>query len=409
MLTFLNDKILQIRKATGVEIFISSTGEWLANAVEVAVEKEKLMKDKEHHRTSIEELARKLPMENPVALSVSGKGILIKKITAEEFKGNYFELLFPNANPNDFHISFNEMGESVWIYLIRKNILDEIVNKVRTLGFKLLYISIGPSAIENIIPFLDLNSFSVIRSNAYLIKLDNKGEFTRIENSELTDDAGREEYNIGDQYIKAPIIGSFAVSLYLFSTNISERPDADRRIMEERENYRYAQYFKKTGWAALIFVLVVLLLNFTVYNHYFKLNQELQVSENLSKVRQIDEQKNQEKFNIESAFLQATGWDHRSKISFYADRIASLVPENTLLTNMQIFPMKEGSFQDENGTYFKMDTILVSGNCDDPENLAAFLSNLKNSTIVEFVGIKDYSYKKDKGKGYFNMEIITKK
>ena len=409
MLSYLKDKILQIRKATGIEIYISSTGEYRANAVEVIVEKGQVIKEKEHHRNSINELAKKLPLENPVALTITGKGVLAKKISAEEFSGNYFDHLFPNANPNDFHISFNEMGKSVWIYLIRKNILEDIIDKVMSEGLKLIFISIGLSAIENIIPFIDINSLSNIRTTSYLIELNKEREFAHIENAESQNGESISEYNIGNQYIKSSNILPFAVSLYLFTSRISSLPYADIRLVEERENYAYSQYFKKVGWIAMISILVLLLLNFMVYNHYFNLNQELQVSEKLSKVRQQDEQKSFEKLNIESEFMKETGWEHISKVSFFADRIASLVPENTQLTNMQIFPMKESLFQDEKGIYFKMDTILISGNCDDPENLAVFLSNLKNSSIIESAAIKDYSYKKGNAKGYFNMEIVTKK
>jgi hypothetical protein len=409
MFSYLKNKILQVNRSTGIEIFVTANGEYIINAVEIIIRKGQVVKEREYYSKSIDELAKNIPLSNPVALTITGKAVLIKKITAAEFSGNYFDSFFPNANPNDFHVSFNRMGESVWIYLIRKNILTDISARLIDRGFKLLFVSAGPPAIENLIPFIDIKNLPAIKTFSHLIKLEKRKESIQIEISELTSEEDSIEYNIGNQYLKSSILLSFATALYLVTSDISDLPVLDDSLKEERVNFMYSLYFKKTGWAAMICLLVLLLSNFLIYNHYFKLNQEQQISENLLKTRLMDEREYQEKFNTESEFLKETGWDQLSRVSYFADRIASLVPENTMLTNMEIYPMKESLFQGEGETHFKLDTVFISGNCDDPENLAVFLGNLKNSIMVESVSIKDYSYKKEKEKGYFKMEIITKR
>jgi hypothetical protein len=409
MFSHLKNRILQIKKATGMEIFITSTGEYIINAVEIIVRKGQVIKEREYYSSSIDELAKNIQLSNPVALTITGKGVLTKKISADEFSGNYFDLLFPNSNPNDFYVSFNKTGGSVWIYLIRKNILADISASLMDFGFKLLFVSVGLPGIENLTPFIDVVSFPEIKTHSHLIRLAKIKESIKFEISELTSEEDLIEYNIGNQYIRSSILLPFATALYLLAADISNLPAADDRLKEERLNFMYSQYFKKTGWAAMLCILVVLLFNFLIYSHYLKLNQEHRISENLLKSRLLDEKASLEKLNTESEFLKETGWDRLSRVSYFADRIASLVPENTMLTNMQIYPVKEDMFQDEGETHFKMDTVIISGNCDDPENLAVFLSNLKNSNMVESASIKDYSYKKEKEKGFFNMEIVTKR
>ncbi|HSZ35332.1 MAG TPA: PilN domain-containing protein [Puia sp.] len=399
---------MQVNNATGIEIFISSTDDYIINAVEIKVFRNKVTKEREYFSNSIRDLAKNTPLDVPVAVSITGKGILTKKISATEFSGNYFDLLFPNANPNDFQVSFNKSGDSVWIYLIRKNLLADIVSELTDHGFIILNVSIGISALENILPFIDLNDIPAISTLSCIVRLKMVSKNIQVEVEEEVDIHNIVEYNIGNQYIKSSILVAFSSILSLVTSGISALPILDSRLKDVRIEFIYSQYYKKLGWIATISVLILLVVNFSIYIHYYKINQERQISENVSKRFLYDQKKSLDEFNSKSEFLRLSGWLKPQRVSYFADRIASLVPENTMLTNMQVYPLREGQVQSSDEVHFKMDTVIINGICEDPENLAVFLGNLKNSIFVESVVIKEYSYKKEKKKGYFNLEIILK-
>jgi hypothetical protein len=106
-------------------------------------------------------------------------------------------------------------------------------------------------------------------------------------------------------------------------------------------------------------------------------------------------------------FILQYGWDHPSRLSFYADRIAGLLPANTLLTSMKINPRNNSSFGYNTQLTFKNDTIQIMGTCEDPTDLNKFTNNLKNMQNFKAVNVKNYSYKKELQSGSFLMEIIT--
>jgi len=391
-----------------MELYAGSSGEYRFNAVGIKMIGPKIIKSLELTGKTIDELAEQLSLKNPVALAITGKMVILKRITKEEYQGNYFEALFPNTNPNEFYLIARESGEYIWISVIRKTILENIIGKLISQGFRLLHLSLGPFSLENVLPYLAMESGGAISTQFYSIQVNRQREFLEIGKMNASEIEEPQEYNLGDQYFRPASLTAFSVSLYLVRSDFSQLPYADIRIQEQREEYFYYQSFVKTGWSALISVLLMLIVSFLIYNHYFRINEELQVSENIAKSRRLDDVKNEDKLKVESAFLHETGWERSSRVSYYADRIASLVPDNTVLTNMQIFPIREGLFFEKEGSHFKMDTVIVNGNCDDPEDLSVFLNNLKNSNSIQSVMVQDYSYKKEKAKAFFSMQMIVK-
>ena len=113
------------------------------------------------------------------------------------------------------------------------------------------------------------------------------------------------------------------------------------------------------------------------------------------------------KIKKKERFLHQTGWMGNSRTSFFADRIASLTPEEILLTSMQIYPSSNNLSSQASNNLFKQDTILVNGTCVNPVELSTFVNNLKILSDFKEVVIKGYQYRSEKEIGSFSMEIIT--
>ena len=148
-------------------------------------------------------------------------------------------------------------------------------------------------------------------------------------------------------------------------------------------------------------------MNFFVYDYYFSLNKERGDNREISREQERKMQKLLVDLQSREGFLSRLGWDQRSRLSFYADRIAGLVPGNTILTGLWINPVNKPALGEGRGISFKKDTIQLAGTCDDPTELNQFTNNLKNIQNFKAVNILSYDYKKI-GSGAFFMEIITK-
>jgi hypothetical protein len=132
---------------------------------------------------------------------------------------------------------------------------------------------------------------------------------------------------------------------------------------------------------------------------------EIQVSHRLTVDEIEHNSRRRGSIKEKEAFLDWSGWSSSSRISLYADRIASMVPEGTLLLSMKIFPVNMTHFTEQIG--FMKDTIQITGICDDPTQLNQFSNNLKNISYFKKVSIDNYFLKKDNQDGLFNMEILT--
>jgi len=420
MLTTLYNRINRIRKAHGIEISLFPDGKMMASAVTLRVADGKIIKEFEVYLiNSLEDLASKLDRGVPVALTVGGKGVLNKKISPEVPEEKRFEAVLPNANPTGFYLESDCYEKFMSVAIVRKEVLDKIMGDLLRLNFKILSVRIGGGGIRWLLPYLNAEGGSVLRSNHYTFHLSAAREIAEFETFTADSESYREshaeklEYSVGDQYVYSQGLLSFASALELLAGVPGvEVVAANGRIHisaleKEREEYRYFKYFRAAGWALLGFLFTILLVNFLLYNHYFNKNRELQASRMVNQ----DELKRTDRLraavNAKDQFLRQHGWDHSPRLSFYADRIAGLLPDGATLTDMKLCPLNTANYEEGSLPVFKKDTIQIAGVSDDPTELNRFANNLRNIPDFREVYIRSYLYKKETGSGTFLIEIIT--
>jgi Tfp pilus assembly protein PilN len=157
----------------------------------------------------------------------------------------------------------------------------------------------------------------------------------------------------------------------------------------------------------LSFIFAILMINFLLYMHYSASNAEHAASLLLTQDEQKKTAKLESEVQAKEGFLNRYGWDRPSRISFYADRIAALVPDDAMLTALRINPLITSLLGGDGLPRFQQDTIQLSGTCDDPAELNRFANNLRNISDFREINIKSYLYKKETQQGLFSMEIIT--
>ncbi len=412
MLRYIEQKILQIKKATGVEIILLSDEEFSINSTTVFLKKNKVVKEKTSTGLkSIKELAEKIDVKLPLSIVINGKGVLTKKIPDFQ-KNSSIQSIIPGSNPNDFYFENYSNGTVSIGSAIRKETLDKILKDLKNQGLKPISVSLGLSVLNKITPFLELNNTLDIETGSFNIKLnDNKELLDFTSKSEINIEKYQsEEFRIADQYIKPLNLLSFAAALNCISDDLKTNiPISSEWIISQRSEYRYYKLFRTLGIGILSLFLLILLINFSLYNYYFKKNQTLQYSQiqNLDQQKKIKELRS--KVNKKEKFLEKSGCTNTSKTSYYADRIASITPVDVLLTSLNIYPAKTNSETENGNTLFKKDTILINGVCQDPAELNTFINNLKIISDFNEVALKNYQYRNEKESGIFSIETITRR
>lgn len=412
MLLKLKQALLQVHTATGIEISFLSNEELMINAVVLKLVKNKIVKDKDiQFLNSLEQLSGKITPAFPVAVTINGKGVLHKKVPLEALSANPFENILPNANPAEFYMEVTRFESFASIYIIRNEQLDKIIEDLQRQKFKILSVALGAANIQYLAPYINFEQQTIVKTNNYAIHFSDKNQVTDIENYSFNKEEkyNKTEYNIGDQYVLSQSVLSFGSAIGLLANGLTAGTDINNEaLLKARGEYRWFAYYKTAVWALLISVFVILLVNFFVYNHYFSKNMEQQATQSYTSEQGKKAGKLLAGIAGKEKFLQQYGWSRSSKLSFFADRIAGLLPDGAMLTNMKIFPINTGFISESSMLTFKKDTIQMTGTCEDPTELNRFVNNLKNITDFREVNIKNYTYKKETENGIFLMEIIAK-
>jgi hypothetical protein len=408
----LEQKIVQINKVTGLEVILLPDNKYLINGITISSNKNKISRQQEITGISaISELTQKLDSKIPLSIVINGKGILVKKMPAGQSFENPIIAVLPNANPTDFFYEAHQYSDFSIITITRKEVVEKFLKLLKDAGFAVLQVSLGFNTISNVLPFLYAENQSSIITSSFSLHTDAQKKITDYEAKETIDnDIFRmTEYAIGDQYVRSSHLLAFAAALHLMTDTLKNAPIVSSpSLIHVRTEFRYSKLFRFAGVCMLGLAFFVLLINFMIYNHYFNKNKELQVTQVFSKEKQQHNALQLENIKRKEKFLNQSGWDEPCKASFYADRIASLTPFNTMLTSMAIYPLKSNLSGEFPVMNFKTDTIQVTGTCDNPVEINQFMNNLKIITAFKTVALKNYLYKKEQETATFSLEIITR-
>src|SRR5258705_10213587 len=102
MRTSIEQKIIQINKATGAEIIIQPDDTWLMHTCTTR-QKKNTISTENFSTVFFGEKTPKINDDAPLAVVINGKGVLTKIIPESSTKDNPFSSVLPGANPSDFY------------------------------------------------------------------------------------------------------------------------------------------------------------------------------------------------------------------------------------------------------------------------------------------------------------------
>lgn len=388
-------------RAYGVELIFNSKDDYVLYAVEIQKIKEELIVASRLEKTSFTEISEANKKKYPVYLSIDGKGIIHKKITVNEHSKDQ-ELLhqiLPNAAIKDFYMQRTSISETEnWVSVIRKELLDEVVEQIETLGLFCVQVSLGPFVIERILPLLKT---SELVTNSHHLKI----QQDRITNL-LIPESSNYQYNLGGENIEKQYIVAFAnaFSHFISTSNFSIHHP---KIKHLREEFYYKNKYTVIGFSMLVLFLVLTISNMLLYNSFQNTNNVLQFQLN-SKQKYIGELNQlKEEVKLKEEFVQHSGLTQSSKMSYYADQIALGLPESIQLNELFINPLMKRIRKAEDINY-QFNKISISGTVNKSIELNNWVKQLKNYDWISEVAIVSFLQDNLKISGDFEIEVSIK-
>ena len=402
----ITDKLFKIQSVVGIEVLLLPDGQVEYSYVRLSRKNKLIVTDNMSFGiTDLTNLQSIADHNTPVCLSLSGRGILHKKVRQASGDADKNLLsIFPNINLNEFYIQRYIVGQDVIFSIIRRKTFDDVLDLFKQANLSIVSASLGPFAISKLLPIIELESNSVV-IGSHQIAIENS---LIAEYSFANQEYQNRSFKIDKEIIPEVVVIAYATALQnlIFEKTPIALDVADlNRWKEELINRRV---FKVAGLAALILFFMALLVNFLLFNYYNQQYIELSADYSAYSVSKIEFDSINKKIAEREFFLQEAGWMKPSQISFYADQIAASVPSSVLLREMSINPLDNGLTRAEKKHVFSFNRIMLSGVCNKPTDLNSWILSVKLMSWVSEVEIRNYTYDDKIHRGLFLLEIIIK-
>lgn len=387
--------------AAGIHLFLRSNGEWHLTSV-VLIKRKKLIHLANHHRemSTIEDIEKYLPANMPIILSIEGKGVIHKKVTITE-SADPLQQVFPNARQDDFFLQSQSISENeLIISIVRKNTLDEIVKSFIDKGYHVCHAILGPFSLNTLWESFDqqqnsylIENYAIVQQNGHIVELNIEGEKSRS----LT-------YTIGNESIESDLLIPYSNAIsYLLKNELELNYSVDI-CRTYREQFIYGRLIRLSSFSFLGVLFFMLLVNFILYDKYSKAlnNANIQFKSGLELVNRIDSLK--AKLEFKEKLVAENGLLYKSRYSFYADRIAALVPNQIVLNRLDINPSSVKRKEDKE-LGFERNMIAIKGMCLSGFVLDNWINALKRESWIKQIEIIHYTQDSKNSPGDFFIQI----
>jgi hypothetical protein len=405
VLNFLDTyKLIKGQAAFGVELIYNTKEDYTLIAVELKSTKEGVEVTRKFVDVTLQELQNENKKTLPVYFSIGGKGVIHKKVKADDNAPDQ-ELLsqvLPNASIKDFYIQKTKIeGFEWWISAIRKDVLDKLIRQVDHLKLFSVQIYLGPYVLENTIPLLDKMSISttsheLIIENNNIIQMDSLGSVSN-----------GEEYDIEGETVNSHELIAFGTAFSHFVSPIKIVTVSSKKIEETKEEYLHKNKLVAVGLSMVSLFFLVVMVNLVVANGFQNTHNELQFKVN-SKKKYVEElaQLNKE-LKTKEQFVQSSGVARASKISFYTDQIGLSVSEAIQLDQLFVNPLEKRINKAED-INFNYNNIKVTGTVSRSIELNNWVKVLKEYDWIEDINIISFIQENFKTAGEFEIEVTVK-
>ena len=345
---------------------------------------------------SVSELSSFIKKNQVICLSLTGRGIITKKIDKpDDFKFSLKHAL-PTINEDDFYYQVYDCENYLFITLIRRTMLNNVLEQIEKMKWQIDQIYLGDLTAFSIANILEQNT---IQCNSSKLEIQN-GNVYQVQPS-----IEKEQYLLDGKNILNSSVTSLGSGFIYFSQADLFSPINCERLIQNKENLQYGRLLNKIGFGSLAVLLLLLLFNQFVQSHY--LEREVLLTEILSNTASERKQLSVSKIELEEKrkLLQSTGLFNPIKLSFYADQLGKEVPTEIILKDLAINPLEGKKTTEGEKAEFSLGTIQIKGSTSNTAVLNAWVKKVKSYSWSKEVTIDHYNQSGQQIEAEFILQI----
>lgn len=399
------EKYYRINQAAGVSIHIRNDGTLAVSACLVTVQDNQLeIAKKAPDLKTIDELKTQLPAKSCIALNLSGKGVLHKKIEkVDEVNQSNFNLVLPNGNTEDFYIQHFISGEHSFVSIIRRADADKWISGLEGIGFVPLMLSLGPFPVQNIISQLNVYDQEVI-FNGNIIQRDEQSNWIsyRYEEPALSPFALKVEL----ESIHEKLVIPYAAAFQLVLASKLDAIHANVPALETTLSQKLADNkLKVQGFMVLGVLFILLLINFVLFSWLGSSNAELSAQASRTAQSTTDIQGISDTIKQKEGLLHILGWEEGINKSALIDQVAAMLPPELSWKEVAIDPIDLNTTRAQKSLAFYNREIRIVGNSEKIIPVNEWIARVKTKNWVKNIQLDSYAYNSELNTGQFTITI----
>lgn len=340
-----------------------------------------------------------LPKRYPVALTLTGKGILYKniEIDAQTPYDQVVKSAFPAIDTKDFYNQQFNVETHFSVAVIRKQMADELLDKLKLAGFRVYILSLSGLIAVHILS--QLNSYgNEIQFDSHLFKLSD-GNF--LSYSAQQPISAEFEFKIGQELIQQEAIVAYASAFQLMlHQNILIIHANAAHIDLDFSNAIATAQLKKQALFFLFALFGLLLISFMLFTYYNKENAALamKVGSQTANADQTDLLKKTSSENI--TLLKQLNWNGGYNYGFILNEIGQCMPKQLTIQKVLVNNFKTAIEKVE-----KQPNIKIFGITDNLTAVNNWIFILKEKPWIKSVKLLKYQEDQEEDNYQFNLAI----
>lgn len=333
-----------LTNCAGAEVRLEQDGTYKVRLVRLSIEK-KLVEivSKKIYAGSSSKIVSDVIAE-PLAITITGKGVLIKKTSRLEVVSEQnLQHLFPALKLGDFYVQHFPSGEYSFISIVRRDIADAVVKAFKDQGSDVLMMSLGAFVVDQIIP--QINAYDgILKFDGHQVSFDTEKqwqEYVYIPGSKADFPLKIDIETMPEDFLLA-----YATAFQLIINDKLDLIAAESETLDHNFREFIARLkFKKNGMLLLGFFFLLLMLNFLVFSIYNSDNEELVSKAGKQSYVYENSQKLQEEVKAKEDLVKKLGWNKGYSYAYLCDQIGLTLPKGIVLDELTINSLKAGSMR----------------------------------------------------------------
>lgn len=346
-------------------------------------------------------ILERLPKNLAVALCLTGKGIIHKngQFNQQAEAEQILQQAFPSVDTKDFYVQQYEQEGNGLISIIRKQPVDELVEKLQRAGLNIYALSLGAMPTVAVWPQLNIYGTEILFDGHEFSLSASKAFVAYKANPEVKSNfpIKIEQEVIPEAYLVA-YASAFQLLLHQKLDMVLANAD---RINDAFVNFKQNAQLKKRALLFLFGLFGLLLLSFGLFSYYNQENAKLAqlVGNQVANADQTDLLKK----NIASNeyLLKQLNWNGGYNYGFLLNEVGQSMPKQLTLHEVAINDFKTDLEKAE-----RIPNIKILGSTDNLAAVNNWIFVLKEKTWIKSAKLLKYQEDQD-GTDYLFSLIIT--